>query len=98
MPPVSAPVDCRDCTLAEAGEDAPVFDRITVEPDKLSGQPCIRGHRFTVAHLVRLIAAEWSLEQIQEEFPFIEADDVHQASLYAAHAAEAATLPLREPA
>lgn len=75
-----------------------MFDRITVEPGKMNGQPCIRGLRFTVAHLVRLVAAGWTLEQIQQDFPFIEAEDVHQALLYAAQAAEVPTLPLREPA
>jgi uncharacterized protein (DUF433 family) len=75
-----------------------VFDRITVEPSKMNGQPCIRGLRFTVAHLLRLVAAGWSLEQIQEDFPYIEAEDVEQALLYAAHSAEVRTLPLRDTA
>jgi uncharacterized protein (DUF433 family) len=75
-----------------------VFDRITVEPGKMNGQPCIRGLRFTVAHLLRLVAAGWSLEQIQEDFPYIEAADVEQALLYAAHSAEMTTLPLRDTA
>jgi uncharacterized protein (DUF433 family) len=33
------------------------FDRITVEPDKLEGRPCIRGLRITVETVVRLVAA-----------------------------------------
>jgi uncharacterized protein (DUF433 family) len=64
----------------------------------MNGQPCIRGQRFTVAHLLRLIAAGWTLEQIQEDFPFIDAEDVKQALLYAAHSAEVTTLLLRETA
>jgi uncharacterized protein (DUF433 family) len=75
-----------------------VFDRITVEPGKMNGQPCIRGVRFTVAHLLRLVAAGWSLEQIQEDFPYIEAGDIEQALLYAAHSAEVTALPLRDTA
>lgn len=75
-----------------------MFDRITVVPEKMNGQPCIRGLRFTVAHLIRLVAAGWTLEQIQDEFPFIEAEDVRQALLYATNSAEVTTLPLREPA
>lgn len=75
-----------------------MFDRLTVEPGKMDGQPCIRGHRFTVAHLVRLVAVGWDLDQIQEDFPFIETEDVHEALLYAARATESATFPLREPA
>jgi uncharacterized protein (DUF433 family) len=70
-----------------------VFDRITVEPGKMHGQPCIRGHRFTVAHLVRLVGAGMDVEQIQQDFPFIEAEDVRQALLYAADHLESATVP-----
>jgi len=69
-----------------------MFDRITVDPAKMTGRPCIRGLRFTVAHLLRLVAAGWTLEQIQEEFPFIEAEDIQQALLYAAHSAEVTAL------
>ncbi len=55
------------------------LDRITIEPGKMGGQPCIRGHRFTVEHLLGLVGAGWSLDQVQEDFPFIEAADVQQA-------------------
>lgn len=75
-----------------------MLDRITVEPGKMDGRPCIRGLRFTVAQLVRLVAAGWTLEQIQVEFPFVEAEDLRQALLYAAAAAEVTMVPLREPA
>lgn len=75
-----------------------MLDRITVEPDKMDGHPCIRGMRFTVAHLLRLVADGWTLEQIQAEFPFIEREDLQQALLYAAEATEAVTFPRREPA
>lgn len=75
-----------------------MFDRITVEPGRMGGQPCIRGQRFTVAHLVRLVADGWSLEKIQEDFPFIDAEDVRQALLYAAEATVSESFPLREPA
>jgi uncharacterized protein (DUF433 family) len=74
------------------------FERITVEPGKMDGQPCIRGMRFTVAHLVRLVAAGWTLDRIREEFPFIEADDVREALQYAAASAEVTMLPLQESA
>ena len=73
-------------------------DRITVEPGKMGGQPAIRGTRMTVAHLVRLVAAGWDLAQIQDEFPFVEAEDVHQALLYAAASSEVSTLATRRPA
>lgn len=72
-----------------------MFDRITGEPGKMHGQPCIRGHRFTVAHLVRLVAARVDVWQIQQDFPFVEAEDVRHALLHAAEHLESAT---RSPA
>jgi len=72
-----------------------VFDRITVDPGKMNGQPCICGLRFTVAHLLRLVAAGWTLEQIQEEFPFIEAEDIQQTLLYAARSVDVTAPPSR---
>jgi uncharacterized protein (DUF433 family) len=83
---------------AEGVEECVVLDRITVEPGKMRGQPCIRGLRFTVAHLLRLVAAGWDLDRIQDEFPFIEAEDVQQALLYAAESAEVTTVALRDTA
>lgn len=74
------------------------LDRITIEPGKMGGQPCIRGHRFTVEHLLRLVGAGWSLEQIQEDFPFIEAEDVQQAIAYASFSVREFHLPIQRSA
>ncbi len=60
------------------------LDRITIEPGKMGGQPCIRGLRFTAAQLLALIRARWTLDQMQREFPFIEPADITQALAYAA--------------
>lgn len=80
-------------------ETVPGFDRLTVESDKLGGQPCIRGYRFSVEQLLELLAAGWTFEQIRAEFPFIEREDVHQALGYAAALAHREFyVPLKEPA
>lgn len=75
-----------------------VLDRITIEPGKMGGQPCIRGHRFTVEHLLGLVGAGWTLEQIREDFPFIEAADIQQAVAYASFAVREYHLPISRPA
>jgi uncharacterized protein (DUF433 family) len=75
-----------------------IIDRITIEPGKMGGQPCIRGHRFTVEHLLNLVGAGWTLEQIQEDFPFIEAADIQQAVAYAAFSVREYHLPISQPA
>ena len=50
-------------------------NRITVEPGKMGGKPCIRGHRFTVYDLMSYLASGMTEEQIIAEFPFLEKDD-----------------------
>jgi uncharacterized protein (DUF433 family) len=77
----------------------PPFDRITVDPDKLGGQPCIRGYRFSVEHLLELLAAGWAIDEIRVEFPFIEPEDVQQSLRYAAALARNEIyIPLQESA
>ena len=74
------------------------LDRITIEPGKMGGQPCIRGHRFTVEQLLSLVGSGWSLGQIQEDFPFIEAADLQQAVAYASFSVREFHLPITRSA
>ncbi|HVF76637.1 MAG TPA: DUF433 domain-containing protein [Acidimicrobiales bacterium] len=74
------------------------FERITVEPDKMGGQPCIRGLRIPVATVVVMVADGMSPEQIVDELPDLEAADVAEALRYAAEALRERELPLRRPA
>jgi uncharacterized protein (DUF433 family) len=60
------------------------LDRITFDPDKCEGKPCIRGLRFPVSTLVGYLASGMSIEQLLGEWPELEAEDVHQALTYAA--------------
>jgi uncharacterized protein (DUF433 family) len=74
------------------------LDRITIEPGKMGGQPCIRGHRFTVGHLLSLVGAGWTLEEIQPGFPFTEAADIQQAAAFAVFSVREYHLPITRPA
>ena len=65
-------------------QTVPGFDRLTVEPDKLGGQPCIRGYRFSVEQLLGLLADGLTLEQIQADYPFVEQADIAEVLRYAA--------------
>jgi uncharacterized protein (DUF433 family) len=76
------------------GDPGPHHDRAWQD----GGQPCIRGHRFTVEHLLNLVGAGWPLEQIQEDFPFIEPEDIQQAIAYAAFSVREYHLPVTRPA
>ena len=60
------------------------FDRITVEPGKCGGKPCIRGMRITVRRVLELMAAYPDRPTLLSEYPFLEPDDLNQALRYAA--------------
>jgi len=62
----------------------PAFDRITVEPGKCGGKPCIRGMRITVRRVLEILAAYRNREELFREYPFLEEDDLQQALRYAA--------------
>lgn len=74
------------------------FTRITVEPDKMGGQPCIRGLRMPVATVVAMVADGMTTEEILDDFPELEAEDVAEALRYAAEAVRERQLPLQQPA
>jgi len=61
-----------------------LLDRITVNPKQSGGRPCIRGMRIRVSNVLDLLAASLSFEQILEEMPDLEMDDLKAALLYAA--------------
>jgi len=62
-----------------------LLERITVEPGKCGGRPCIRGYRLRVSDVLGLIASGASNDEILTDYPFLEADDIVAALTYAAH-------------
>lgn len=59
-------------------------DRITIEQGKRSGQPCIRGMRFTVGDVLSYLGGGMTFEEILEDFPYLEKEDIYAALQYAA--------------
>ena len=59
-------------------------DRITSEPDKFGGRPCIRGLRIRVVDVLDLLAAGLSHAEILAELPDLEPDDIRAAIEFAA--------------
>ena len=55
------------------------LDRITQDPNVMGGRPCIRGMRVTVGMTVRQLGAGQAPEELLQEYPYLEADDVKQA-------------------
>jgi uncharacterized protein (DUF433 family) len=62
----------------------PPFDRITVEPGKMNGQPCIRGLRLTVRRVVEIVAAYPDRDEIFKDYPSLQEEDIRQALAFAA--------------
>ena len=58
------------------------FERITVEPDKMGGVPCIRGLRIPVATVVAMLAEGMTAEDILAAYPDLQAGDIQDAQEY----------------
>lgn len=58
--------------------------RITIEPGKCGGRPCIRGMRIRVQDILDMLAAGTSEEEILRDYPYLERDDIRAAMAYAA--------------
>ena len=62
------------------------FTRITLDPKKMGGVPCIRGLRIPVATIVGMVAEGMSSDEILASFPDLELEDIREALHYAAEA------------
>ena len=60
------------------------FERITTDPNRMGGVPCIRDLRFPVATVVAMVADGMTVEEILAEHPDLEAEDVTESLRYAA--------------
>ena len=61
-----------------------LLQRITIEPGKCGGRPCIRGLRLRVADVLHLLSAGATFEEILADYPFLEREDILAAIEYAA--------------
>ena len=59
-------------------------DRITLEPDKRGGKPCIRGLRITVYDILEYLASGMTEAEILANFPDLELEDIRAALVLAA--------------
>lgn len=64
-------------------EDIVNFDRVTIEPDKMGGVPCIRGMRVPVETVVRMLDEGMTADEILADYPYLEAEDIDQARHWA---------------
>ena len=60
------------------------FDRITVEPAKCAGKPCIRGMRITVYDVLSYLAAGMTVAEVLDDFPYLTQEDIQACFAFAA--------------
>ena len=59
-------------------------DRITINPDVMVGKPTIRGLRITVEQVLKALAGGIATQELLEDYPELEPEDIQAVLLYAA--------------
>lgn len=70
------------------------FNRITIDPNQMSGMPCIRGLRISVSTVVGMVAEGMNNREILGAYPDLVVEDIQEALRYAAEAVRERELPL----
>ena len=74
------------------------LERITFNPRIMAGQACIRGMRIPVSLIVNLVANGKPFNEILEEYPDLELDDIKQSLQYAAFLTRETVYPFKTTA
>lgn len=74
------------------------LSRISVDPQVCGGQPCVRGLRIPVSLILKHLATGRSPEEVVEEFPELEIEDVREALRYASWLASGRTIEISSAA
>jgi len=61
-----------------------LLNRITIDPEQCHGRPCIRGMRIRVVDILEMLAGGIAAEEILQDFPDLEPDDIRACLAYAA--------------
>ncbi len=72
----------------------PGIERLTIDPEIMGGRPCIKGTRVTVGTITGLLSEGMSIEQILEDYPYLERADILAALSYATWRTEEIVLPV----
>jgi uncharacterized protein (DUF433 family) len=76
-----------------------LLSRITANPQVMLGKPTIRGLRITVDQILRALAGGVSKQELLDDYPDLEPEDIEAALLYAAElVSEEQVLPIEVPA
>jgi len=61
-----------------------ILDRISINPSICHGKPIIRGMRYTVSSVLELLASGMSHQEILNDFPDLQEEDIKACLLFAA--------------
>jgi uncharacterized protein (DUF433 family) len=75
-----------------------VLERITVDPHRMGGVPCIRDLRVTVSMVLGQLAAGRTREELLADYPYLEPDDITAALEFAAARVNEREVPVARPA
>ena len=70
--------------LYDGPMNASLLNRITIEPGKCGGKPCIRGMRIRVSDILEMLGEGVSMEEILADFPDLEREDILASLQFAA--------------
>ena len=70
------------------------LDRITINPSRMNGQPCVRDLRLTVRRVVEAVALYPDRTELKREYPELEDEDIRQALAFAAALVDDKVLPI----
>ena len=71
-----------------------IADRITANPEQCGGRPCVRGMRIRVIDVIDLLAAGLSREQVLDELPDLEAEDITACLRFAGESVNRPVMPV----
>ena len=72
-----------------------MFERISINPNQMGGEPCIRNLRIPVATIITMIAQGLSKKEILSYYPDLQPEDITEALNFAAEAVREKEIPLR---
>jgi len=81
-----------------AYDDEVAFERITIDPSRMRGVPCIRDLRVTVSMVLGQLAGGGTVEHLLTDYPYVERADVLAALEYAAAVVNEREVPVARPA
>lgn len=70
------------------------FSRITTDPARMNGEPCIRNMRLTVRRVLEALATYPDRTELKREYPELEDEDIRQALAFAAASLDDKILPV----